>query len=471
MNDRWTALGTAFLVGPDLVMTNWHVATELSNRDARVCFDCALDAAGKPKASRPVKLAAEWRVAHSEITELDFALVRLAEPAGQDAVDGRARSWLVPSKRGVGEREPFLVLQHPQGEPLKLGVGSVTSVTGATRPRVTYTTNTSGGSSGSPCFTLGLEVVALHQKAGNSGIPLAPILDALAAKGIALPPASDATLRRDDRRAAFLERVRSAIERALAPCTHAVASLIEQLEIAPSIADASKAVADELVFRRSAVEVARVLNWADAELAKDATRQDERRVLRRLIAQLLPVSIDWTQMVVAAKSALSTAKNRLDLPLSTTTIAAVVLAGIDERECRFRAPSADGELPLGLGMITVPAIMHAPVLNLDGTTLAQAVVQKLAAELTLKAGSSSYAELRDLVDTKLEYFARDAPPDERLPYCLLFTEGDEAAQVWGVATSTLASELPALRLVRLTGGDRKAEQRIAHQLQEALKRA
>ena len=78
----------------------------------------------------------------------------------------------------------MFILQHPQIEegketyPLKVTVGFV-SGTPTTR-RVTYTTNTLKGSSGSPCFRADWDLVALHHSstegAANEGIPFGAIL-------------------------------------------------------------------------------------------------------------------------------------------------------------------------------------------------------------------------------------------------------------------------------------------------------
>ena len=65
----------------------------------------------------------------------------------------------------------------------------------ANRTRVTYTTNTLGGSSGSPCFNQHLELIALHHAGDpkyapmyfpkfNEGIPISAIRERLRARGL-----------------------------------------------------------------------------------------------------------------------------------------------------------------------------------------------------------------------------------------------------------------------------------------------
>ena len=74
----------------------------------------------------------------------------------------------------------MIILQHPDARPLKLAIGSVVEPN-ASANQVSYTVNTEPGSSGSPCFTSGLDVAALHHWGAqpNCGVRLGPILDFL----------------------------------------------------------------------------------------------------------------------------------------------------------------------------------------------------------------------------------------------------------------------------------------------------
>ncbi|AKJ08088.1 trypsin-like peptidase [Archangium gephyra] len=174
-DNGWKGVGTAFLVGPEVVLTNKHVANEMLG-GARVRFDYVRDGAGRVYA-----LAPDWLVCDSPITELDFALVRLAEPVGNEPLEGasgRSRGWLQPKPHTFTLQEPLLILQHPSADHLKLGVGAVKQLQAAPQ-RIHYTTNTLAGSSGSPCFTLGWELVALHHAgaaSANQGVPMGAIL-------------------------------------------------------------------------------------------------------------------------------------------------------------------------------------------------------------------------------------------------------------------------------------------------------
>lgn len=191
--------GTGFLVGPDTVLTNYHVVEDLdigiqARDQVAIQFDYVLGADGRPPAGTTTcKLAADrWLLAASRDDDLDFALLRLDRPVGEELAPDRLaepRGWLKPSAYAFSgqDPEPLFILQHPQIEagretyPLKITVGFVTGQ--PTDRRVTYTTNTLKGSSGSPCFRADWDLVALHRSstegAANEGIPFKSILDDL----------------------------------------------------------------------------------------------------------------------------------------------------------------------------------------------------------------------------------------------------------------------------------------------------
>jgi hypothetical protein len=214
-----TTYGTGFLLGPDLVMTNFHVmeaviaGTTARAEDVVLRFDYKRLADGTTlnpgtehrlagdgwlvDASRisPVDLEPEPKSGTPSPDELDYALLRLAKAAGDEPVGGRdepgapARGWVEVPR----ERHDFLpgsalfIVQHPKGDPLQLALDSqaVRGVNG-NGTRVTYRTNTLGGSSGSPVFNHNWRLVALHhsgdpdyapthQAQYNEGIPFTAI--------------------------------------------------------------------------------------------------------------------------------------------------------------------------------------------------------------------------------------------------------------------------------------------------------
>lgn len=200
-------LGTGFLVGPDLVMTNYHVIEALVKGEADhqsvvLRFDYRRRAPGAtPDRGTEYFLAPKWLVDSSPYSrfdlsphtdsgvpgdeELDYALLRVDGTPGLDSVrkqtqDPGPRGWLTPERNVTPTgKDPLLILQHPDGAPLKLDVHNFQESRGT---RLRYTVNTEHGSSGSPVFDGRLRLIALHHSgdarvkpAFNEGIPFGAI--------------------------------------------------------------------------------------------------------------------------------------------------------------------------------------------------------------------------------------------------------------------------------------------------------
>lgn len=197
------SLGTGFLVADDLVLTNYHVlyGTISPGSAQPEQVQLRFDAIG-PAAGRVANVAAqnwlvatsqpggiEWGGAGGEPTpaQLDFALLRLAEPVGQDANGGTARGHVrIESTSGAGNAfNPVVVLQHPLGASLQICLGAFDQPNpGGTRLR--HTATTQRGSSGSPCLSMELKAVGLHNGGlggRNSAIPLPLIAAAVNKNG------------------------------------------------------------------------------------------------------------------------------------------------------------------------------------------------------------------------------------------------------------------------------------------------
>lgn len=226
-------MGTGFLVGPDLVMTNFHVIKDcvrkISNNgeedkydetikgDQIFCFFDYLAAppprvppdATRPHSSVVVKGVQEkWLIRARELLDgdgqypfptqaekkFDYAIIRLERDIG-NAPSGRTggapRGWL-SIQTGVnylaGTR--IIVLQHPQGSHQVFDIGEYHGYD-PSETRIWYTVNTDFGSSGGAAIDKEGRLYALHNAAVkdptrakvNQGVRIDKILDDLS-----LPP-------------------------------------------------------------------------------------------------------------------------------------------------------------------------------------------------------------------------------------------------------------------------------------------
>jgi hypothetical protein len=220
-------VGTGFLVGPDLVLTNYHVMKPVIDKQVLpgkvICkFDYALLNDGSPDPGTVFRLKADdWLVASTPYDErdehgsldgsdppadsLDFALIRLATPAGAGNIGGeqnkatepKLRGWLrIPEQEdddqyGFPKDSPLVIVQHPSGAPMKLAMDTKAVIgLNTAENRVRYRVNTEPGSSGSPVFDLDWTLRALHHAGDpnfsnlkpaeyNQGIPIGKIRDYL----------------------------------------------------------------------------------------------------------------------------------------------------------------------------------------------------------------------------------------------------------------------------------------------------
>jgi hypothetical protein len=215
-------MGTGFLVGPDALLTNYHVLRAVienpsSAHAVRFRFDYQVLANGIESQGVLASLHPTcWDIDYSLYTDaeaknkpdeatptadqLDYALVKLDRAIGNQPLNPAApgdsvRGWIsMPTTApAISLDMPILILQHPHAEPLKLALdteGVLKVYDNGTRVR--YATNTESGSSGSPCFDINWNLIALHhygdpafnhQPTYNQGIPINMIRDRLKREG------------------------------------------------------------------------------------------------------------------------------------------------------------------------------------------------------------------------------------------------------------------------------------------------
>jgi hypothetical protein len=95
-----------------------------------------------------------------ELPGVVFDDIRLNGRPAEDVIGKRLRGYVEPIDYKFSENENVIIFQHPGGCPLSHKFGYVTRA--ADGDWVRYNVNTEGGSSGGPCTTEDLRVVAIH---------------------------------------------------------------------------------------------------------------------------------------------------------------------------------------------------------------------------------------------------------------------------------------------------------------------
>jgi len=161
------ALGTGWLIAPRLMITNHHVV------NARLPLEPAATQVDFDRQGAATKVQFDFFSDHPAMQEthtvgcvasdpaLDFALLRL-DPTAPDRPPLQLRTAPLTRPMDRELRDRVNVLQHPDGRPMRLGFRNNFVVSG-TESRLSYLTDTAGGSSGSPICDDEWFVAALHR--------------------------------------------------------------------------------------------------------------------------------------------------------------------------------------------------------------------------------------------------------------------------------------------------------------------
>ena len=183
------SFGSGFLVGPQAVITSWHVIAPLLDPAGLPAPDSAgrirveFDVVGSSHAPSTVGVVAQWLVGSSKVhpsehppaqldfgdavpegfdKHLDYALLRLDKPVGRERGYYRLDRARKPSVDGA--RTQITLFQHPYGTNMWAAMGSGVALwPPRIETRFRHNANSMNGSSGGLILDADFEPVALHQ--------------------------------------------------------------------------------------------------------------------------------------------------------------------------------------------------------------------------------------------------------------------------------------------------------------------
>lgn len=164
---RVLGYGTGSLIGDGVLLTNNHVLP--SSDTARASYAEAFYERGlEGQDAQTLRFALQPDKAWYTSKALDFSIVGIADADSSGSTGSRTLGWLplIGTTGKVVEGEWMTIIQHPKGERKQLCVRD-NQLLKCDTDVLWYSTDTLGGSSGSPVFNNDWLMVALH----HSGVP------------------------------------------------------------------------------------------------------------------------------------------------------------------------------------------------------------------------------------------------------------------------------------------------------------
>jgi V8-like Glu-specific endopeptidase len=160
--------GTGFMISPQIMITNAHVfPNEKIAAISEIEFNYQLDLSGKTSKSVVFSIKPNLLFGTSPEDKLDYTIVGVSakSTAGKSITPfGYLPVSMQSPVFGMGQA--VSIVQHPNGERKQMALRN-NHITKIDLPYIIYTTDTLGGSSGSPIFNNDWEVGGLH----HSGVP------------------------------------------------------------------------------------------------------------------------------------------------------------------------------------------------------------------------------------------------------------------------------------------------------------
>ncbi len=190
LNNR-SKSGTAFRVGDDLLLTNWHVLSVDGYTPTTVSAEFGFDTDAAGNALQSVMVPCRADSIRTNKTD-DWGVIRTSGPLPPDIPIIHLATDAADPVRG----DPAFIIQHPLGNRKRLAFVR-NQVTDLDEQVVHYITDTQVGSSGAPVFDQQGRVIACHHAGGrpqeiagkppvkkNEGIRISRILAGLRATGM-----------------------------------------------------------------------------------------------------------------------------------------------------------------------------------------------------------------------------------------------------------------------------------------------